>query len=658
MSGTTQYRPEIDGLRAIAIIPVVLFHLALGVSGGFVGVDVFFVISGYLISGIIIRSVDSGKWSAKQFWMRRCRRILPASVVMILAVLCGAYFLMSAQHFDETAVSALYQSVFLESIHLAGENLDYYATGAEERPLLHTWSLSVEELFYLAFPFLFVFLWKRGRKAAIIFLFLLATVSLIKSEFGAVLEPRATYYQLTTRGWELLVGVLAQIFVLNADRKSSEILSAIGLGLIGYACFAYDKTTVFPGFAALVPTVGAAAILIANEKHQTLVGKVFSFPLFVFIGKISFSLYLWHWPLYVFAKYYAIDPLTTGDRLGILAASLGVATLSYYLVEQPFRQGWSKARARTVYSWGIGSLASVALLSTIVTKNAGWPERFNGLTEKHRHYPEMGDEDLDLKKIGDVREILRNDGLTPIGTEGAPQFLVWSDSHGHALKEVIDESAKRNGISGRHAMRCGSLPIPNVWTPRPSGKHEMLAYNAAIEQYIYDTNIRDVILIGRWSPAVTGEENRLLSETDTDPDLETSPDILRRNLTALVDRLKSRGVNTWIMSQVPEHEFDPVEKLIARRGRVPGLTLAKHQDHQRQTNSILEGAGSTVLDPTPFLFGGDDRTFLMAEDGIYSEWHDADHLNTIGARRLRPLFDQLMYKVNDSAKAVASRELE
>lgn len=644
MSQKSTYRPEIDGLRTVAIVPVVLVHMGFAwMSGGYVGVDVFFVISGYLISGVIIQKMNSDSWSFAGFWKARILRILPASVVMMLSVLVAAYFIMTPQHFVETSHSAMWQSVFLESVHLASQSHGYYDSTAQVKPLLHTWSLSIEELFYFLFPFALFFLWKRGRKLTIGVFALVALISLANSVIGSVVYPESTYYLLSARAWELLVGVLARVIVMRPNRITAQAMSLVGIVAIGYACIAYTDQTVFPGFAALIPTMGTAAILVSNQDHGTLVGRFLSMKPMVYVGKISYSLYLWHWPVYVFWKYYSLEAIGLSDQLLMICLSVVLALMSYYLIEKPFRYMLIDCRIPKIYGLGIGQVAAVASLGFLVTANAGWPERFETTSNIHKYYPDSSD-DFDSKKIAEVKEILKQDKLVHLGKEGKPEFLVWCDSHGHPLREMISETASQQGLSGRIAMRSGSLPVPNVWTQRGSGQREFLAYNAAIEDYVYDSNIKHVILIGRWTPAVLGTENRTLSDTDRIPILKDSPQVLEKHLTALVDRLQSKGVTVWLMRQVPEHPFNPVEKLVATRGRIEGVTLAEHLMFQKETNEILLRSGATILDPTPYMFGENNRTILVGPDGI-PEWLDGSHLNTLGAKRLKPLFNEVMEKI-------------
>jgi peptidoglycan/LPS O-acetylase OafA/YrhL len=300
------YRPEIDGLRALAVIPVILFHAGFSAfSGGFVGVDIFFVISGYLITGILIRELEEQNFSIITFYERRARRILPALYFVILICVPFAWAWMLPEDLKDFFQSIVAVLFFASNVLFFTEN-GYFDGPSEEKPLLHTWSLAVEEQYYIFFPLLLLLLWRFGKRPVFHVLTVFALFSLVLSELTWRTNPDANFFLAHTRAWELLAGALAAFYVSKAGVKDSNTLSSIGLIVILASIFLYDDSIPFPSIYALLPVLGTVClILFAHPK--TMVFYLLSRPVFVGIGLISYSAYLWHQPILVFLKmFYAL----------------------------------------------------------------------------------------------------------------------------------------------------------------------------------------------------------------------------------------------------------------------------------------------------------------------------------------------------------------
>lgn len=335
------YRAEIDGLRALAVIPVIFFHAGFQMfSGGFVGVDVFFVISGYLITSIIIAELDEGRFSLVTFYERRARRILPALFFVILLCIPFAWAWFMPMDLQDFAQSIVAVSTFSSNILFWLES-DYFDTAAELKPLLHTWSLAVEEQYYILFPLFLMWTWHLGLRWVLALLTVVFVISLTMAEWGAYHAPNAAFYLLPTRGWELVIGVFAAFFfhrykTMNVNQHIKNILSLIGVILVFYAIFAFDETVPFPSLYTLIPTIGTLLIILFAQQG-TLVHTFLSRKLFVGIGLISYSAYLWHQPLFAFAKYRRFTEPSIGLMSGLCAVTMILAYLSWRYVEMPFR---------------------------------------------------------------------------------------------------------------------------------------------------------------------------------------------------------------------------------------------------------------------------------------------------------------------------------
>ncbi len=321
-----EYRREIDGLRAVAVLPVILFHAGFSwFAGGYVGVDIFFVISGYLITTIIINDIENGRFSIAKFYERRARRILPALFFVLICCIPFAWMWMVPSQFKDFS-QALVAITFFSSNILFWRKEDYFAPAAEENPLLHTWSLGVEEQFYIFFPILLIMLWRFGRQPVFYVVCLLSLISFLLSEWGWRNNPEANFYLLPTRAWELGIGAICAFILNGRPVKSNQFLSLTGLVLIIYSIFAFDESLPFPSAYALLPVLGAALIIIYGSS-STFTAKILSMKWLVGIGLVSFSAYLWHQPLLAFARIRSLTDPSAVLLFGLCVASVILAFL-------------------------------------------------------------------------------------------------------------------------------------------------------------------------------------------------------------------------------------------------------------------------------------------------------------------------------------------
>lgn len=353
-----KYRADIDGLRGLAVVPVVLFHAQVSLfSGGYVGVDVFFVISGYLITTLLWGDIQQERFSILKFYERRARRILPALFSIILFSLAAGYFLLLPNDFHNLASSALSSVLFYSNVFFWREFASFLGA-LELQPLLHTWSLAVEEQFYIFFPILLwcIVKWKRSILVGAIALG--GTGSFFLSVWASSIDPAGNFFLIPTRAWELAVGSLLALGVFGSPNQVQllrGLAGVTGLGAICSAVFFYDIHTDFPGLAAALPVFGTAAIIWAGSASAatpSFVTRLLSLKPFVFVGLISYSLYLWHWPLLVFARHWFTQTqLSALATALIFALSFVLAILSWRFIERPFR------RPNTLSSHAIGAFS-------------------------------------------------------------------------------------------------------------------------------------------------------------------------------------------------------------------------------------------------------------------------------------------------------------
>jgi peptidoglycan/LPS O-acetylase OafA/YrhL len=348
-----KYRAEIDGLRALAVVPVILFHAGFELfSGGFVGVDVFFVISGYLITTILIEDIENKRFSIVNFYERRARRILPALFFVMLVCIPFAWMWMYASQMKDFSQSLVAVSLFASNV-LFWREAGYFDAAAEEKPLLHTWSLAVEEQYYVIFPIFLIIAWRFGKNRVFWMIVVMAAISLLLSEWGWRNKAIANFYLAPTRAWELFAGSIAAFIVQKQGVQKNNLLATFGLAAIIFSIFLYDETTPFPSVYALVPVLGVVLLVLYADK-ETFAAKLLSMKGIVGIGLISYSAYLWHQPLFAFARITSEKQPTTVIMSALAVTSIILAFLSWRFIEKPFRHPHIVPRGQIFFAAVIG----------------------------------------------------------------------------------------------------------------------------------------------------------------------------------------------------------------------------------------------------------------------------------------------------------------
>ncbi|MBS0233207.1 MAG: acyltransferase [Proteobacteria bacterium] len=504
MEGET-YRPDIDGLRCISVLTVLAFHFgSKKISGGFIGVDVFFVISGFLITARIYKDLANGSFSLLSFYDRRMRRIMPATIVTIMSSLAVGIALLSPLDLVDLGHSAMASVVGLSNFFFF-EHSGYFDKAHDALPLLHIWSLAVEEQFYLLWPLLFMFVARKSkfsRQIIIIFLTVGILLSFIASTVLAHLNATQAFFMPYTRAWELGIGALLVFIPTIRSAVISELAAAAGILMICTAAITLSKTSVFPGTNALWPGLGAAMIIMP-KRNNTYVARFLSLRPIVFIGMISFSLYLWHWPIYVFyVHYYLMGAKPTAVEISfIVAASITLAIFSYYFVEQPVR----RMRPRRTRTLSVGALTSicVGLFSSSIVAAEGWPERFS--SEARRFYqfapPPMVPERYSpcFMTSRDGNSIARFDaGVCLTISSIKPNILLVGDSHAAQFAQAMRDEFPQLSIS--QVTGAGCSPLIPLKTRSRCTKIMDLAFNQILVQHRFD----EIVISARWGETAIG----------------------------------------------------------------------------------------------------------------------------------------------------------
>ncbi len=637
-----RHRRDIDGLRALAIVPVLLFHARIGgFSGGFVGVDVFLVISGFLITGLLTNDIARSRFSIAAFYERRARRILPALFVVLAASAVAAHVLLLPGELQEYGESLLATVVFSSNIYF-WSRAGYFDRPAETKPLLHTWSLAVEEQFYIIYP-LFLFLvsryWRRHVPAAIAFVL---SLSFALNVWGTATHRVANFYLAPGRGWELLVGAVLATGVIPQSRHRilDTALGFLGLGMILYSVAVFSPATAFPGTSALVPVIGTALIIYSGADGDTVVARALAWRPLVFIGLISYSLYLWHWVLLVFGRYYVVHALTVVQTATLLATAFLLASLSWRFVESPFRGRNGFGTRRWIFTSALTASFAIGVYGVIARVGQGLPGRFDAATRTIV---------FGWRDSWSRRDAC-NTHICFVGTESqSPSFILWGDSHAGALAPVVEEIAKERRLRGIVAFGNACVPILRL-RRYDLDRADCAAFEDSVMALVDAMHIPTVVLHARWGQLTEGigldplAAPALLTPSRRVSDNPAELDTLLRTTLA---ELQRRDVRIVIVASVPEVAYNVPATLGRTRRTGKALEIspraADFMTRQTRAFAILRRAasdfGATLVFPHERLC--DATSCAVARDG-HSLYTDDTHLSVHGAEQLKPLIERAL----------------
>lgn len=576
-----QYRPEIDGLRALAVLPVIFFHAGFSLfSGGFIGVDIFFVISGYLITSLILKEISEERFRITNFYARRARRILPALFFVILICIPFAVFWLSPQDLRDFGQSLFAVALFISN-YLFWYESGYFETASELKPLLHTWSLAVEEQYYILFPIFMVLIWKLRKIHILIIFSLLFLSSLLFAHWSAYNFSSFGFFSLLSRGWELILGVFCAYYLFYkknpTNPKFDQFLSIAGLLLIILSIFLFNERTPFPSLYTLIPTIGVVMIILSTNR-KVILNKILSSKVFVGIGLISYSAYLWHQPILAFARHRSYNELSFTLLIFLIFLALFLAFLSWYFVEKPFRD-LNRITNRQVYFFSISGILLISLfglylyfftkdIDTVQTSkfNLNLPTKYMGIEieGKNCSFPKLNQGESSRGE--DVCVLKGNNNISD------SNYLIVGDSHARVLSEAFYNNIDQySSLTDLTASGCPFLIDLNIFLRNEKTECDT-KYQNLRKNYILNNKNKNIIYQARlplylygsgFDNGVGGIE--FIRETFASKSIEDNYAVRKQNfynsLNFTLQFLAQNSKNTFVILPTMTNGWDPVKRV-------------------------------------------------------------------------------------------------
>jgi len=651
---TLQYRPDLDGLRCFAVCAVILAHTEVpGFSGGFVGVDVFFVLSGFLITAILATEISERTFTLIDFYERRARRILPALIFLLLSSTAFGFFLFPPWQMESFGRSMAGAAGFVSNFHLLDATGGYFGSNAKYEPLLHTWSLSVEEQFYVVFPIVLLIGFRMGKHGAIATVAILTAASLTTSVIATNTDSQKAFFLPHLRAWELGFGSLLALASFKAPSyRLASACSLVGAAFILAPVFLYSEGTSFPGAAAIPVILGTSLIIWSGGQAETAVRLLLSSKPIVWVGKISYSLYLWHWPPLVVARTLGHGEITLTAALFSTGFAFLMAWLSWRFVERPYRKSGPRSpfsRGRAFRQSAIAILAILGL-SWLLVASSGLSSRIP--SEAAKAY-------LSATAMSEAETVCQDgtptdpSSLCRLGRDSSSTSLttlLWGDSHAGALTPGFEQWLSNNGRVGSAIVKSGCPPALYLLRLDSLGA-ECLKWNDDVISFLRDTpSIRTVILASRWPlfyhgtrPKTEAGRIRSISIETTEP-LQTSmgKTALEGSVRETLRILRELDITIYVLGSVPEIGWNVPKRLLnysfiraPHSSNVPRIIPEKRfEEPDAQIAALSEGGGATFMSVANTLCSSSKCP--ITRDG-HILYRDDDHLSEYGARLLFPL---------------------
>ncbi|MGS0691195.1 acyltransferase family protein [Shewanella sp. 30m-9] len=641
------FRKEINGLRAIAVIAVVLFHFnASWMPGGFAGVDVFFVISGFLMTGIIFRGIEQENFSILKFYVARANRIIPALAVLCAVLLVLGWFYLNPLDYKALAKHAGSSISFLSNITYWRES-GYFDVSSHGKWLLHTWSLSVEWQFYIIYPLVLVamrkFMSVKAMKVSILFGTLLGFIFCVIATY---MWPNPAYYLLPTRAWEMMIGGVAYLYPITLKEERKKLLEWCGIVLIVGSYFFISKDNPWPGYLALFPVLGSFLIIQANRSDSFIASNI----VIQKIGSWSYSIYLWHWPLVVAIYYFSLNDafIYLGIGLSVFFGFLSNKYIEKIKFRSDFVQPFSYLKCKPLYLV-IGLSFTSLVVYKLEPNRYLYPMPASVSESFERAAYDCFDKDFSHSENTDFCKV----------TEGEYKLFAFGDSHSYSSLPALETVSKERGFELTYAGYSGCPPLIGVYPSRsdPINKSCKLL-NEKVIKYIVENNYDYAVLAARWTFYTEGEYSDgriqyLVSEESKESEgksRQSSISAFKKGLETTFEKYSKTKVKVIVMLQVPMQEAMPQKTYYQSfsAGKLKqellddlSVSTEKHIDFQRMTNEIIisvarKYSNIVVVDPTELFCS--DKTCSVGDE-VKSYYFDDDHLSIYGSAKLKGLIN-------------------
>jgi len=627
------YRADIDGLRAVAVLSVLLYHVEISLfSGGFVGVDIFFTISGFLITNIVLKGLSNDSFSFKSFYIKRAARLLPAYLVVLFFVTLSGWFILAPLAFKGLLQSALASTVFSSNFYFLFFHGGYFATSAHELPLLHTWSLAVEEQFYIIMPAL-LYLWvklKNSRTQLVYFLIALVG-SIFVSYLLTSINQSAAYYLVFSRAHEFLLGAVLSIFLFVKTDKMfpsvtiSNILFVVGFILISYSIATIEAKSSFPGILAVIPCLGTLLIIYSGMNQQCISHKVLGNGVIVFVGLLSYSLYLWHWPFVAYLKYVGLD-FTAVIQLSVIFMSFICAYLSWRFVEKPFRYAkFSKTGSVALILYIAPAALLFCFIFSMKSSYFSLPvaQEVASLEKAVKSKPEEGREACHSATFS-----LDDECQYRKGQNNTLNAVLWGDSHASHFSGFVKELASSYSMNVIDSTMGSCPPLPDLYIDADGARGACISKNADVYNYIIASDIDVVFLAGAWDGYLKGN---LLTQSA----MEGKSKFIKQQVEVLVKRLTDKGIKVVIFTSLPRSSSD-LSQCYTKKLQFPSINSGKVcqftlMPKQIDVNNTIRGLISDrvhVIDSAALFCHNKLCETVIDETPLY---RDNNHLNQMGS---------------------------
>lgn len=625
------FREDINGLRAWAVIAVLLFHFSLiGLPGGFVGVDVFFVISGYLMTAIVVGKIEKGSFSLIDFYMARVRRILPVLLVVISTLLVLGWFWLPTPDYQELGKQSAYSLAFLSNIGY-WKSSGYFDSGAHEKWLLHTWSLAVEAQFYILYPLMISFIWKvwNGIKPLTVLLVIIFILSFSLNLTYLESQPTLTFYFFPTRGWELVAGGLVFLVATKValSKNSATLAYWSGWGLLLYSLFFINQNHPWPGYWALLPVIGTSLIIFSNNSKCTLTNNYLS----QWVGDRSYSLYLWHWPLVV-ALYFSTLQNNWGWVLSIFALSFLLAHLSYILIEVPTRKKLSKYSLKKEILVIAAAILMLGICSVII-KYSIFENRIDPNIDMLAM--EALNKNIEVSECGWNRTTnfwgKSEEKICKFGKKNTrPSLILIGDSHSEAIATALAESAKRYNASFLYLGGGNGCPFTNIYDPQ---KSRCYSYKKEVQSQLNNLT-QDIPLL------IVNSGGYIL-------DTNNYPQRLEKTLCDLKESSNRKIYVTTPITRfynLPEGIPQRMSRDFLFNGKATEITVSRftvtelyHNVSKAQENASSQ-CGIELLRTEDYLC---DSSYCYGSKNLKPLYYNNSHLSEDGNKALELMFDKI-----------------